>query len=154
MRNLIFVIFLFPLIAAGQPPASGTIRISQLRSGAGKSGAYRLQADGTVDYAVTPNPTSLSEFYGKSYEFISVSPVSATPPGGGQTYNITVTATGAWTVSGKPTWVTMTTSGTGNTVLSCTVASNNTGSSRNATMTWTLTGTSKTAQHSIFQVSL
>lgn len=66
MRKLIFVIFMIPVLGVAQLQSSGPISIGDLRTEAGQFGAYRLQADGTANFAVTPNPTALSEFYGLS----------------------------------------------------------------------------------------
>ena len=62
-----WLFFLVPFMALGQLPGSGEISIGDLRTEAGAGSVpYSLQGDGTSDFSVTPNPTSLSEFYGLS----------------------------------------------------------------------------------------
>ncbi|APV48931.1 hypothetical protein BWI17_04070 [Betaproteobacteria bacterium GR16-43] len=67
----------------------------------------------------------------------TISPASRTLGSSGGSSSVTVTANSgcAWTVTGKPAWITMTTSGTGSTTLSFTVASNAGGGERTSTFT-------------------
>lgn len=153
MNKLIFVIFLLPALCLGQLQGSGAISIGNLRTERGTSGAYALSTART-DFGLPAGEVSLSDFYGLSYppSSISVAPTSKVPLPAGETWSVTVTATGAWTLAENQTWLsTNVTSGTGNGSVNVTATANNTGSSRNYTIVFTLTGTGLTANHSIFQ---
>lgn len=151
--KLIYVILLLPIIGYGQLQTSGPISLGDMRTETNNTGPYSM-GDGRTAIGGS-GPVAMSDFYGFSNDAIDVTPVSKTAAPGGETYNVTITATGAWTCTNKPTWITMATSGSGSQSLSITVSANNTGQSRNVSLLFQITSNpSVTDQHTVFQFPL
>ena len=98
-------------------------------------------------------PALVFQFHCIGMHVIEVLPIGYFPLPTGETYQLTITSTGPWTLTENQTWITTTaqSGGSGVTNINVTVLSNPDPFPRNYTIVFTLTGTSKTASHTIVQ---